>query len=62
VPRVIVDAHREHARSYKGKPMQQRWRLCSRPVINGMLLGIQQGIMLADLAVNHPLDNIDPQG
>jgi hypothetical protein len=27
-----------------------------------MLLGIQQVIMLADLAVNRALDNIDPQG
>ena len=26
-----------------------------------MLLGIQQVIMLADLAVNRALDNIDPQ-
>jgi hypothetical protein len=62
VPRVIVDAHREHARSYKDKPMQQQWRPCSRPVINGMLLGIQHGTMLADLAVTRALDNIVPQG
>ena len=27
-----------------------------------MLLGIQQVIMLADLAVNRALDNLDPQG
>jgi hypothetical protein len=27
-----------------------------------MLLGIQQVIMLADLAVNQALDNLDPQG
>lgn len=27
-----------------------------------MLLGIQQLITLADLAVNRALDNIDPQG
>jgi hypothetical protein len=42
--------------------MQQQWRPCSRPVINGMLLGIQHGTMLADLAVNRALDNIVPQG
>jgi hypothetical protein len=59
---VIVGDHREHARSYKDKPMQQQWRPCSRPVINGMLLGIQHGTMLADLAVNRALDNIVPQG
>jgi len=27
-----------------------------------MLLGIQQVIMLADMAVNRALDNLDPQG
>ncbi|MEX5688596.1 DUF6124 family protein [Pseudomonas silesiensis] len=27
-----------------------------------MVLGIQQVIMLADLAVNRALDNLDPQG
>nr|WP_257230375.1 DUF6124 family protein [Pseudomonas sp. SbOxS1] len=30
--------------------------------LRSMLLGIQQVIMLADMAVNRALDNLDPQG